>query len=84
MFINYLKYKLIYFFNYFNTGSTLDDFEKSNRKALNMNWRNQKPNPEGKYIYITYRNKTMRTYCNPRGQLFPKGWPTTQTELKVL
>ena len=45
MFINYLKYKLIYFFNYFNNGSTRDDFEKSKRKALNMNWRNQKPNP---------------------------------------
>ena len=45
MFINYLKYKLLFFFNYFNTGSTRDDFEKSNRKALNMNRRNQKPNP---------------------------------------
>ena len=32
-------------FTYFNTGSTRDDFEKVIEKALNMNWRNQKPNP---------------------------------------
>ena len=44
MFINYLKFTFI-FFTYFNIGSTRDDFEKSNKKALNINWMNQKPNP---------------------------------------
>ena len=28
MFIIYLKYTFIYFFTYFNTGSTRDEFEK--------------------------------------------------------
>ena len=54
--------------------------EKSNRKVMNMNWSNQKSNPAlktkmGKKIKITNRQKTMRTYGQPSGQLFPKRWP---------
>ena len=42
--------------------------EKSNRKAMNRNWSNQKANPAlktktGKKINITNRQNTMRTNC---------------------
>ena len=42
---------------------------KSNRKAMNRNWCNQKANPAlktktgNKYIIITNRQNTMRTNC---------------------
>ena len=41
---------------------------KSNRKAMNRDWNNQKANPalktkNGKQINITNRQNTMRTNC---------------------
>ena len=46
---------------------------------MNRNWSNQKQNPTLKtkmeIIKITNRQKTMRTYGQPSGQLFPKRWP---------
>ena len=36
---------------------------KSNSKAMNRNWCNQKANKNGKYINITNRQNTMRTNC---------------------
>ena len=63
--------------------------KKSNRKAMNRNWGNQKANPALKTKTgkkITNRQNTMRTNCylNREGSYFPKGGHSaTQTELKV-
>ena len=53
---------------------------------MNKNWSNQKPNPALKAKWEidkknTNRQKTMKTYDQPSGQLIPKRWPVSNPNL---